>query len=180
MIATAYLKAFAAAALLAVGFLAGSGWQKATTAQVRQQFADYRAKQARLDADARQQALEAERAATAREQTLQAQIDTLDQDTRHAQAARDTARADADRAHQRLRIALDTIRHARAGDPPGANPPASTVGPRQCGADPLDLLTELLDRHTQQLVRVSSYADNLRAAGVACERAYDLARAEFK
>ena len=43
-----YIKLAAAAALLGVGFLAGSGWQKSTTAQVRQDFADFVAKENRL------------------------------------------------------------------------------------------------------------------------------------
>lgn len=50
--------------------------------------------------------------------------------------------------------------------------PAS-AGPGQSGPDALDLFAELLHRHGSELAEVSGYADRLRVAGLACERAYD-------
>lgn len=168
-----YIKLAAAAALLGVGFLAGSGWQKSTTAQVRQDFADYRAQQARLDADARQQALTAERAATAREQALQATIDQLDRDAKHAETARLAARADADRAAERLRTALATIRvHSR--DAASANPPPAGQCPP--ADDTLGLLIELHSRLDSRAGAISEFADAAHAAGLRCEAAYAAAR----
>lgn len=170
-----YIKLAVAAALLGVGFAAGSGWQKSTTAQVRQDFADYRAQQARLDADARAQALTAERAATAREQALQATIDQLDQDARHAETARLAARADADRAAERLRTAIATINYL--GNSPDPAAPAARQRAGEPGASALDLLADLLGRRSSELVAISGYADDLADAGLSCERRYDAARA---
>ena len=134
LIQSLYIKLGLAAALLAVGFAAGSGWQKSTTAKVRQDFAEYRAEQARLNADTRQAALDAERAATAREHDLQAQIETLDKEARDAQAARDTARRAAAVAGDRLRHAIATINYL------GNSPDTSATPPSQCSADRLGVI----------------------------------------
>ena len=176
MIPALYIKLGIAAVLLGVGFAAGTGWQKSSTAKVKQEFAEFRAEQARLNADTRQAALDAERAATAREHDLQSKIDTLDKEARHAETARTAARADADRAAERLRIALDALKHS-ARDASGAA--AATAG--QCA--PADsthgVLAELHQRADDRAGAVSSFADAAHAAGQQCQVMYEAARASL-
>ena len=38
----------------------------------------------------------------------------------------------------------------------------------------LDLFAQLLDRHTKELAEVGKYAEELRSAGLGCERKYDI------
>lgn len=55
-------------------------------------------------------------------------------------------------------------------------PPAAGAGPSVGGPDPLDLLVGVLQRHSDELVEVGGYADTLRIAGLACERADEVTR----
>ena len=96
-------------------------------------------------------------------------LETLDQ-------ARIAARAAADTAADRLRVALDAL-HVRDRDAPNPAAPAARQRPGEPGASALDLLADLLGRRSSELVAVSGYADDLAAAGLSCERRYDAARA---
>lgn len=73
------------------------------------------------------------------------------------------------------RDAADRLRTAATSVARRACPTATTTGSGegQPSPDPLDLLAQLLDRHSQELIVVGKYADQLRVAGVACERAAD-------
>lgn len=53
------------------------------------------------------------------------------------------------------------------------NPVPATAGPSEPDTGALDLFTELLSRHSRELVEVGESADRLRIAGSACERAFD-------
>ena len=50
---------------------------------------------------------------------------------------------------------------------------AAQRGQGELGADPLDLLVGVLERHSRALEEVGGFADELRARGNACERAGD-------
>lgn len=166
---------FMAWTALAVGLAVGAGVQqirvnnaKTELAQVREQHAQAVADAALAKAAAHARALEIERELTAREQALQATIDKQDQDARHAQAKHAADRAAATAAADRLRIALDTIRHSRRDAPSAAAPIAG-----QCAAD---RLAKLLAGADDLAGRSSEAADNAIRRGLMCEAAYDAAR----
>ena len=125
------------------------------------------AKQAELDEQKRQRALE---------QQAQAAIEGVAND---AQKRIDAARADARRAGAAadgLRRQLATyLTAARAGS---ANASAAAAGPPATGA--LDLLADLFQRADGRAGELAAFADASHAAGAACERAYDGAREALK
>ncbi len=110
----------------------------------------------------------ADAAARDKETKWQQDIDGVAYDAQKKIDALETELASAGVAADRLRAAAK-IAASRARTNPGPAD-ASTGKP---GADPLDLLVAVLDRHSQELVRVGDFADRLRVAGLACERAYD-------
>ena len=69
-----------------------------------------------------------------------------------------------------LRQQLDRYRAAARS---ATHPGAATTGIDQPSATAIDLLAKLLERHTEELVEVGGYADQLRAVGETCEAAYD-------
>lgn len=97
--------------------------------------------------------------------------DKIDAETTKNIAAATAAAVAAGTERDRLRASLAayTARQRAAG----ASPTAGAVGPGVAGADSLDLLTGLLQRHSDELVTVGGYADSLRIVGAACERSYD-------
>lgn len=112
----------------------------------------------------------AERAIRVTEQAWQKSIEGI---AKNGQVQIDTAKrdaADAARAADGLRAALNRYRAATG---PAANPGIAGAGPGLAGRDPLDLFIGMLTRHTAELVAVGEYADQVRAAGVTCERSYD-------
>lgn len=50
---------------------------------------------------------------------------------------------------------------------------AAGSGKGEQGADPIGVLSDVLNRHDEALQRVATYADRLRVAGLACERISD-------
>lgn len=85
-----------------------------------------------------------------------------------------TAQADAGRAaneRDRLRGQLATFTASHRS--PGADPATGTGGQGEPGEDAIGVLAGMLDRHTAELVEVGRYADELRGAGITCERQYD-------
>jgi len=99
----------------------------------------------------------------------------VEKEAADGQARIDAAQLDAVAAHaaaDRLREQLARYRSgaaARSAAPAGA----AAAGQGQPGADPLDLLSGLLTGHTAELAAVGGYADQLRAAGLTCERIDD-------
>ena len=90
-----------------------------------------------------------------------------------AQSEIDTARAAAARADDtagRLRVELARIRSAASAAA------ASHGGQGQPGADPVSVLADLLGRLERDGRAIAGYADQLRVAGLACERSYDALR----
>lgn len=151
----------AAVALAAAGaFLYGAG--KDT---VRKDFDAYRIAQteARLLAD-RAQRTEEQRRQTA-----------VDKEATHAQeqiAKLEINSADARRAADSLHAAIGAAVRGTRKDSG-----AATASKGEPDSDPLDLLSGMLYRHSQELVEVGKYADGVAAAGGACERIADQLRA---
>ncbi|WP_227459329.1 DUF2514 family protein [Cupriavidus pauculus] len=85
----------------------------------------------------------------------------------------DTARADAraagdaaDRLRQRVDQLLASARTAK-------DPGAAGGGQDKSGGDPLDVLVDVLGRSDKTSGILADYADQLKVAGLACERSYD-------
>jgi len=130
---------------------------------------------AKAESDARQQALEHERAIAAKEQSLTATIESNAKEAKNAQtriaADRDRARA----AEHRLRDQLATlVQRYRADGTPGANPAAA--GHQPPAGDAIGVLADVLGRADQRAGILADAADRAHAAGLACERDYDAAR----
>lgn len=107
--------------------------------------------------------------ARAEEQRRTQQISEIaNETTQQAIAARADARA-AGAAADRLRARVDQLVAAsRAAD----DSAAAGASPGQSGGDPLDVLVDVLRRTDGAAGEVGEYADNLKAAGLACERSY--------
>ena len=159
---------FMAWTALAVGLAVGAGVQQIRVNNAKTELAQVREQQAQANAAAAHAARAAELQATEREHALQAEIDHQDQEARNAQAQLTAARAAAATAADRLRIALDTIRHSRRDAPSAAAAAAS-----QCAAD---RLAKLLAGADDLAGRSSEAADNAIRRGLMCEAAYDAAR----
>ncbi|MFM9922763.1 DUF2514 family protein [Variovorax sp. H27-G14] len=130
-------------------------------ASARQELAEYRAAQAESQrlAERAQRTEEQRRAAAVAKEVIDAQsrIASLEADLQRARTA-------AVSLHDAAVIAA---RRARAQSA------AAGAGEGEPGADALDLLVGVLERHSDELVTVGQYADRLRIAGIACERSYD-------
>ena len=159
---------FMAWTALAVGLAVGAGVQQIRVNNAKTELAQVREQHAQAVADAAQAARAAELQATEREHALQAEIDHQDQEARNAQAQFTAARAAAATAADRLRIALDTIRHSRRDAPSATAAAASQCAP--------DRLAKLLAGADDLAGRSSEAADNAIRRGLMCEAAYDAAR----
>lgn len=99
--------------------------------------------------------------------------DAFDKEARDGRTKLDAARRDAaaaGAAADGLQRALDRFRAAaRAAEGAGA----AQRGAGEPGGGALDLLAELLARHSAKLVELGRFADELRIRGLACERAVD-------
>lgn len=114
----------------------------------------------------------AEQAARNEEARRAAAIEEIQRDAQTAVAAAQRDAAAADAVSDRLRAQLARLRADRA-----AGDPVSTLrGP--AGADALDLLAELFSRADGHAGELAAIADRARAAGLACERAYDAMRGD--
>lgn len=153
------LWAKAAAAVVVAGIAFGAGWRLSASS--------WRADLAELRETYSESARLAEKAERTKERT---RVDNVTQEANHAQAqsnALEPAVADGRAAADRLPVAA----RAAGGR---ACPRAAPANPVQAqpGQDPLDLLADVLHRHSRELVEVGEYADRLRIAGIACERSY--------
>ena len=157
--------------------------QREITANVEVRLAEAKTENARLsaayaqaEANARQQALEHERAIAAKEQTLTATLETNAKETRRVQA---TLTADRDRARaaeRRLREQLATITSRyRTLDATGAD--STPAGKQSPAGDAIGVLADVLGRADRRAGVLAAFADAAHAAGAACERDYDAARA---
>ena len=156
--------------------------QREVTASVEVRLAEAKTENARLsaayaqaEANARQQALEHERAIAAKEQSLTA---TLEANAKESQRAQSALAADRDRARaaeHRLRDQLATlVNRYRADRAPGTNPAAAEHQPP--AGDAIGVLADVLGRADQRAGELADFADRAHAAGLSCERDYDAAR----
>jgi len=140
---------------------------RAAAAQARAQLAQERAERERV-------AREAEQAYRDREQEMVARLEQVKEQA-HEQvqrAARDAA--DARAAAERLRVAAIRAARAAGGGAAAADPAAAAGGETTAG--PGLVLADLLGRCGARLVELAEHADRSRAAGAACELAYDALR----
>lgn len=178
-------RAWSALAWSAAFVLLGAAFvgQREITASVEVRLAEAKTENARLsaayaqaEANARQQALEHERAIAAKEQTLTATLETNAKETRRVQA---TLTADRDRARaaeRRLREQLATITSRyRTLDATGAD--STPAGKQSPAGDAIGVLADVLGRADRRAGVLAAFADAAHAAGAACERDYDAARA---
>lgn len=75
---------------------------------------------------------------------------------------------------ERMRTELNSLRASHAS----GNTSAAAGGPSQSGADAIGLLIDMYTGLDQAGRDVAEYADRLRIAGLACERAYDAVRTD--
>ncbi len=92
-----------------------------------------------------------------------------DEATQQVAVARADARA-AGNAADRLR---ERVSQLVAASRATSNSAAASASTGQPGGDPLDVLVDVLGRTDGAAGQLGEYADNLRSAGLACERAYD-------
>ncbi len=161
-------KALAAlCAALLIALLAGIVWHQHTTASLGRQL-----RHAQDDAAAQRDLAQRQAA----ERDKEAAIHAKQQEAIDA-AATSLAQARADAAG--ARSALDRLRqraalHAAAARPPGPDP--APVGVCQTATVPADLLAFVLVQAADRARELAAYADESRAAGLACERSYEAVR----
>ena len=169
-----------------VGALIAAGAQQMRVSALKTEHAEYNAeqaalwrKQADLTAEAHKLALEADRAAIQREHELTA---TIELNAKEAKNAQTRIAADRDRAltsERSLRKQLDAIaQRYRALVAAGADSPAA--GQQPPAGDPIGVLADVLGRADRRAGVLAAFADAAHAAGLACERDYDAARAALK
>jgi len=155
-------RGYAAAAVVAGVLAGGAAWTV--------QGWRYGAKIAGMERDQAQQIADAQALARATEQARWSKREEIINDAKTQAAA---AAADADRARaaaERLRGQLAVLQR-RARDPAAAG-----GGQGQSGADTLDLLVRLLSGMDAAGRDISGYADQLRIAGLACQKTYESLR----
>lgn len=109
----------------------------------------------------------AEKAERAKERTWNDRVQEAAANAQDQTNALAPAVADGRAAADRMPTAARTVVSRACPRPAAAD--AGTSEPRE---DPLDLLAGVLHRHSVELVEVGEFADRLRIAGLACERAY--------
>ena len=118
---------------------------------------------------------EAERKTRAAENAVTHAFEVITDD---GQKRIDTARADAAGARAAAGRLQQQLAHYRvAAAQRAAHPGLATAGP--AAGDALDLLANLLEKHSAELVEIGEFADLAHAAGITCERAYDTLAREF-
>ena len=147
------LIAFAAAVALAIGLTIGAG---ATGSHYRHKIAELESQRIEREAAIANAVLE----------TQTAEINKMQKVLNYANEQTHQARADADRANdanRRLRQSLADYRAKHADT-------AASTGQGEPDSDPVGVLAELLGRMGEAGERISRYADEVKIAGVACEK----------
>ena len=127
-------------------------------------------------AEAHRQALAAERAVTTNEAALRETIHQKDQEAIHAKREHIKRVAAADAVGERLRNQLSDVSRRYASACAKADAAAATAGVRTSEACAVGVLAELLGDEQRRAAAFAREADEARAAGLICERAYDAAR----
>lgn len=143
----------------------GGRWQ-----QSRSDAAIYQAERTATALDAARVQIKAVDAARLEEQRrTMAQMEIANAATKDIAQARADAGAAADAAgqlRQRVDELLAAARSAKDPDP-------AVNSPSQPGGDPLDVLVDVLGRSDRTSGILAAYADQLKVAGLSCERSYD-------
>lgn len=155
------------AVVVAIGVMLGAAYRQgeaADKARSDKVIAKMISDAAQAEADAQQKQREEEQRRTDQlekvKQDAQREIDSY-------AAAADGARSALAGLQQRLaKLASSTSAASKSAT-------AAQRGEGKPSADTADVLAGMLQRHAAELVEVSSYADRLKAAGLACERSYD-------
>jgi len=161
-------RGYAAAALAAGLVLGGLAW----TVQgwrLGLDLAAERASHARVMEERANAALAAVEAARTEERRRIAALEDARNDALEKAAAAADDAATAHAAGQRLRARIDAL----VADATRRDPGITAGGASKQGRDPLNMLAELLNRHSAELVEVGRYADRLRISALACEASYD-------
>lgn len=161
-------------ALMVVILAIATGVQTARLASEQRAHEKTRADAAEVVRDLEQQARTAEAAARATEQRWAASMEEISNDAR---AQIELAQADADAAAlagQRLRDRVAEL--TAACRRPASNPATASTGPATDAT--AGLLADMQRRLDEAADRIARHADDARAAGVACERAYGALREE--
>jgi hypothetical protein len=102
-----------------------------------------------------------------------AQTEVANAARKETEGARADARAAGDAAGELRKRVDQLLAAARAG----SNTTSAVSRPGERGGDPLDVLVGVLERSDRASGDLAEYADNLKVAGLACERSYDALRA---
>ncbi|TWI52965.1 uncharacterized protein DUF2514 [Pseudomonas duriflava] len=136
-----------------------------TNAKWEKQQSDAQAEQATLRATE-------EREARAKEQARQAEIEKIRTDAQQQIQAAEADARDADAASERLRKQADRL----AQSVRSCSSDTGTTNGSETRPDPSVLLANVLSRIDERAGELAKEADRTRAAGSACERAYDSIR----
>jgi len=155
------------AAAIAIGCLFGAYQHgvNVTDAKWEKQQSDAQAAQATLRA-------QEERAAREKEQRNQDDIEAVRAETEKIKAQQQADARSADATRKRLLEQTDRL----AASLRSCSTNSGTANGSQTRANTADLLTELLRRADERAGELAKIADRARAAGLACERAFDAVR----
>ena len=156
--------------LLAILLLVIASYGTGRLQQHRSDAKTYQAERAAAALDSARVQIKAVDEARIEEQRRAHEISEIaNEATRQIAVARADARA-AGAAADRLRARVDQfVAASRAG----GDSTASGASSGQPGGDALDVLVDVLRRTDSAAGELGEYADNLKAAGLACERTYD-------
>lgn len=146
---------------LLVASLLWGGWERMRGNDARTDLANLRTANA-------ESARHAEKAEREQERTWTERVTEAATNAQAQQNTLDPAVADGRAAADRL---PDAARTATSRACPRAA--SASAGPAEPREDPLDLLADVLHRHSVELVEVGEFADRLRIAGLACEASFD-------
>ena len=156
------------AAIVAVAILALATWWH--LGQVKKAERAVHAHYAVVLADIRDKTAVAATEFRARETLWQTSIE---KETKDGQDRIDGAHSDGNGAHAAANSLRTASNRYSTATRAATHSSSSAPGQGDSGPDPLDLLTGMLARHSDELVEVGRYADELHARGLTCERGWD-------
>lgn len=159
-------KIFLTAALI-IGFLLGMGLQHARIASLK-------ASHAKTMLDIAEKTAAANTAVTAYIQQVQQDAAKVRQQTYERNQQIQAEFADLNNS---LATYSEWVRRLSTNQPAKPSNSSSATRPSRPSEQDqatLDLFAQLLDRHTKELAEVGKYAEELKSAGLGCERKYDI------
>lgn len=153
--------------VLAIGFALGLGLQHARIASLK-------ASHAKTMRDIAEKTAAANKAVTAYIQQVQQDAAKVRQQTYERNQQIQAEFADLNNS---LATYSEWVRRLSTNQPAKPSNSSSATRPSRPSEQDqatLDLFAQLLDRHTKELAEVGKYAEELRSAGLGCERKYDI------